>query len=189
MQSIVGDLIGKHNIIYAPVNKAGVMFMFSRLLNEFDILIEEVSANCNYVIARRCIDNYSDNKHWERVKIVFALKSSEFNNGSQIDGDILICWNNDWPDCSLKTFELKSLCNEEQKPDTILTISNDDSESNKIEMPPSHRNDGIATLSIQNIIPGDCSELLMRRRVTKLKFEQAIKDLDQKIKNNFSNNI
>jgi len=189
MRSIVGDLIGKHSIIYAPVNKAGVMFMFSRLLDEFDMLIEEIAADSSYIIARCCIDNYNDNKHWERVKVLFALKSSDLNNGSQIDSELLICWSHDWLDCPLKTFGLKSLFEDEQKPENILTLANDNSENREIERQASQTDDSIATLSIQNIIPGNSNELLMRRRITKLKFEQAIKDLDRKIKNNFSNNI
>ncbi len=163
--SIVGDLIGKRSIVYAPINKAGTLFLFARLLDEFDMLIEEISADCSYVVARRRVDS-----GWERVVISLAFKSSDICSGSDITGDLLICWEHDWHDCPLKTFELKALFEN----GTMLNPENDNSA--KI-------NDDS---NILNIIPDGSSELLKNREVTRKRFEKAISDLDEKIKKNFS---
>ena len=168
-KSIVGDLIGKRNIVYAPVNRAGVLGLFSRLLDEFDMFLEETAADCSYVIARRRVDN-----GWERVKINLSYRSSEFNNGDIEDGDLLICWNHDWPDCPLKAFELKALFENDFQP---VQSSNPGpgvkpvKDSNEVTLP--------------EIMPADSNELIANRTVAIRRFEKAIDDLDDKIKNFF----
>ena len=42
-KSIVGDLIGRKNIVYAPTNRAGVLLLFARLVDEFEMLVEETA--------------------------------------------------------------------------------------------------------------------------------------------------
>ncbi len=168
-KSIVGDLIGKRGIVYAPVNTAGVLFLFSRLLDEFDMLVEEVSADCDYIIARRRVDSV-----WERVTISLAYRSSDLNSGSKISAELLICWFHDWPECPLKTFELKALFENGMLIDkTDETSVSDEKRS---------ANDSITW----DNIPRESGELLKNRGITQQRFEKAVNELDEKIKNSFS---
>jgi len=186
-KSIVGDLVGKRGIVYSPVNRAGVLLLFARLLDEFDMLVEEIAEDCSFVVVRRRVD-----AGWERVKISLSYKSSEFSDGSPDDGDLLICWHHDWPDCPLKAFELKALF--ENNPDDTKA-ENSKSEINNpkdnLEMPnpdSSNDNDNPGVISISDIIPPDAGELLEKRGVRRERFEKAIGDLDDKIKKIFPDN-
>jgi len=167
-KSIVGDLIGKRGIVYAPINRAGVLLLFSRLLDEFDMLVEETAEDCGFVIVRRRVD-----KGWERVKIFLAYKSSEFSDGNADDSDFLICWHHDRLECPLKVFALKALFegSSDGKKGELVT------ETNQSEKAQSD--------TLANILPENSSELLVNRAVTRDRFEKAIGDLDEKIKNIF----
>jgi len=167
-KSIVGDLIGKRGIVYAPINRAGILLLFSRLLDEFDMLVEEIADDCAFVVVRRRVDN-----GWERVKIFLSYKSSEFNDSTADDNDFLICWHHDSPECPLKAFELKALFEDK----------GDDNKSDEATEP----NPGKATSSpsMAEILPDNSSELLINRAVTRERFNKAIGDLDEKIKNIF----
>ncbi|MCP4580267.1 MAG: hypothetical protein GY839_01520 [candidate division Zixibacteria bacterium] len=183
-KSIVGDLVGKRGIVYSPVNRAGVLLIFARLLDEFDMLVEEIADDCGFVIVRRRVD-----AGWERVKISLSFKSSEFSNGSPDDGDLLICWHHDWPDCPLKTFELKALF-ENNLDDNKADDQNseiDNINENRIKSNPGSpsKDDNSAVISISDIMPSDSGELLEKRGVTRQRFEKAIGDLDDKIKKIF----
>ena len=171
-RSIVGDLIGKKNVVYAPVNRAGVLLLFARLLDEFDMLVEETAEDCSYVIVRRRVD-----EGWERVKVNLAFRSSGFDNGHIEDGDLLICWYHDWPECPLKTFELRALF-ENNEP---LSMPAPQAE------PPAPRKQ-IKTTTFSDIMPENPGEILVGKNVTLKRFEKAIGDLDEKIRNFFPDN-
>ncbi len=167
-KSIVGDLIAKRGIVYAPINRAGVLLLFSRLLDEFDMLVEETAEDCSYVVVRRRVDS-----GWERVTIFLSFKSSDFNDSAANDNDFLICWRHDRPDCPLKVFELKALFEggtDEKKADEAAQTGDSEVSPNK---------------SMADILPENSSELLINRAVTRERFEKAIGDLDEKIKNIF----
>ena len=167
---IVGDLIGKRGIVYAPINRAGVLMLFARLLDEFDMLVEQISDDCSYVIALRRIE-YG----WERVKITLAFRSSDLNDSVAIEGDLLICWHHDWPECPLKTFELKALFENGLPSDNDKMVRDD-------------RENKATASAFDEIIAGDSGELLLRRGVTQRRFEKAVDELDSKIKNIFPEN-
>jgi len=167
-KSIVGDLIGKRGIVYAPINRAGVLLLFSRLLDEFDMLVEETAEDCGFVVVRRRVDT-----GWERVKIFLSYKSSEFNDNAADDNDFLICWHHDRPECPLKVFELKALF--EGKTD----------EKNGEEVTGPNPDQVFPGKSLTDILPENSSELLINRAVTRERFNKAIGDLDDKIKNIF----
>ncbi len=171
-KSIVGDLIGRRNIVYAPVNRAGVLLLFARLLDEFDMLVEETAEDSSYVIARRRVDD-----GWERVKVNFAFKSSGFQNGNFSEEQLLICWNHDWHDCPLKVFELRSLFMQE---DATAPITRPQEEP-----PVNVRINPTRVATFSDIIPENPGEILLGKNITEKRFEKAIGDLDEKIKNFF----
>lgn len=167
-KSIVGELVGKRGIVYAPVNRAGVLLIFSRLLDEFDMLVEETAEDCGYIIARRRVDTgQPGSSRWERVKIALAYESLELQQNNIIDtdseaaADLLICWQHNWPDCPLETFELRS----------IFATS---------AVPAAESQSQAATLN--DIIPENSGQLLKDRSTTQRRFEKAVSDLDEKIR-------
>ncbi len=167
-KSIVGELVGKRGIVYAPVNRAGVLLIFSRLLDEFEMLVEETAEDCRYIIARRRIDTgQPGSSRWERVKIALAYESLEIQQENKSDiesdgsADLLICWQHNWPDCPLETFELRSLF-------ATATIPSAE---------PSN-----PAVSLNEIVPEDSGQLLKDRSSTQKRFEKAVSDLDEKIK-------
>lgn len=170
-KSIVGDLIGKRNIVYAPVNRAGVLLLFARLLDEFDMLVEETADDSSYVIARRRVD-----EGWERVKVCLAYKSSDFSDFDLGEGQLLICWYHDWQDCPLKVFELKGLFFQESPSLKTPPESKQVTKVNVKQPKP---------VSFSDIIPENPGEILNGKDITIKRFEKAIGDLDEKIKNFF----
>jgi len=170
-KSIVGELVGKRGIVYAPVNRAGVLLIFSRLLDEFEMLVEETADDCRYIIARRRVDTgQPGSSRWERVKIALAYESAEIQEANKIDtdsdgsADLLICWQHNWPECPLETFELRS----------IFAITAAPSAS-----PAEPANQAV---SLNDIIPEDSGQLLKERSTTQKRFEKAVSDLDDKIR-------
>jgi hypothetical protein len=167
-KSIVGELVGKRGIVYAPVNRAGVLLIFSRLLDEFDMLVEETAEDCRYIIARRRVDTgQPGSSRWERVKIALAYESLEIQEDENVGtdsygtADLLICWQHNWPDCPLETFELRSIF-------ATSAVSAPE--------PPAP---GIA---LTDIVPEDSGRLLKERATTQKRFEKAVSDLDDKIR-------
>jgi hypothetical protein len=170
-RSIVGDLIGRKNIVYAPTNRAGVLLLFARLIDEFEMLVEETAEDSGYVIVRRRVDG-----GWERIKIFLAYRSSEFDAKDVDDGSLLICWHHDSPECPLEAFALKALFENSNS----LTGKGIPREKKEPDNP-----DSSAGASFSDIIPENSDELLTGREATRKRFNQAIDDLDEKIKNFF----
>ncbi|NLI16704.1 MAG: hypothetical protein GX409_10515 [candidate division Zixibacteria bacterium] len=167
-KSIVGELVGKRGIVYAPINRAGVLLIFSRLLDEFEMLVEETAEDCSYIIARRRVDTgQPGSNRWERVRIALAYESLEMQPANKTDtdfdgtADLLICWQHNWPECPLETFELRSIF-----ADVTASLNE-----------PANQ-----TISLNGIIPEDSGQLLKDRVTTQKRFEKAVSELDEKIK-------
>ena len=169
-RSIVGDLIGKRGIVYAPVNRAGVLLIFARLLDEFDMLVEETYPDCRYVVVRRRVD-----LGWERIDVGLAYKSSEIKGDDDFQADMLICWQHDWSACPVKTFELKSLFDNHSEAEIRANAEpKTEPGKNSVEDP------------LVKILPANSAEALAGRGETSQRFEKAIGDLDEKIKKYFN---
>lgn len=50
-------------------------------------------------------------QRWQRVRIEFEFRSNNFaQHGHEPAGaDVVVCWENDWPECPLEVVELRSL--------------------------------------------------------------------------------
>lgn len=103
--SIVGDLINFRGLVYAPVNENGVIFLFGKIADDLNMYIEEIKPGFPDCIARRFVG-----KGWERIRIEFEFKSSNFVQHQHIveDCDIIVCWEHDWKNCPLEVIELKT---------------------------------------------------------------------------------
>jgi len=163
-KSVVGELVGRRGIVYAPTNRAGVLLIFGRLLEEFDFLIEETAADCSYVVIRRRHNNgRSGESLWERAVLAIAYRSAELKDAVASERpdssfDFLICWQNDWPECPYETFELGSLFARPEKEQAIA--------------------DG---RTIEELISGDADAALRNRAQLQRRFEKAIGELNIRI--------
>ncbi|MCP4632456.1 MAG: hypothetical protein GY855_05980 [candidate division Zixibacteria bacterium] len=103
-KSIVGPVINARRMVYGPVEKYGVMFLFARLLDELGFIIEEIVPVGPRVVARREVK-----EGLERLEAAFAFNSSEARGDGYLDNcEILVCWQDDWGDCPCEVLELRS---------------------------------------------------------------------------------
>lgn len=112
-KSTVGDLINFRGMVYSPLNESGVVFLFGKVVEDLNMYIEEIKPGYPDCIARRFVGN-----GWERVSIEFELNAKNFLQHKHDPNycDIIVCWENNWTDCSreyeLEIIELKSLIKE-----------------------------------------------------------------------------
>ena len=120
-KSIVGDLINFRGLVYSPTNENGVIFLFGKVVEDLNMYIEEIKPGFPDCVGRRFTG-----KGWERVYIEFEHKSLNFktHKHNPAECDIVVCWENDWPECPLEVIELKevikTLKNEPIQPPDII---------------------------------------------------------------------
>ncbi len=112
-QSLVGDLINFRGLVYSPLNENGVVFLFGKVAGDLNMYVEEIKPGFPDCIARRFTG-----KGWERLRVEFEYKSSNFKqHGHDPNGcDMIICWEHDWKDCPLEVIELKDRIKEMENP-------------------------------------------------------------------------
>lgn len=105
-KSVVGDLINFRGLVYSPMNENGVIFLFGKVMEDLNMYIEEIKPGFPDCIGRRF-----NGRGWERVRIEFEYVSSNFklHKHNPRNCDIIICWEHDWPECSLEVIELKDV--------------------------------------------------------------------------------
>ena len=112
-----GSAINFRNLLFAPVEESGVVFLFGMVSQELGFTIERIGAKYP-----DCLAKYFDKKtkRLRNVKIEFELNSSEFRaHGHDPDGcDFIVCWKDDWRDRpkQLKVIELQSIIKQLQNP-------------------------------------------------------------------------
>jgi len=106
-EDIVGEPINFRGFVYAPLNEAGVILLFSKVMDDLGIIYEASPSKGIDLIARRRRPDGT----YERVRIEFEYKSSNFKRHGHDPSmcDIIVCWEHDWPDCPLEVIELKSV--------------------------------------------------------------------------------
>lgn len=105
-KSVVGDLINFRGLVYSPMNENGVIFLFGKVMEDLNMYIEEIKPGFPDCIGRRF-----NGKGWERILIEFEYLSSNFklHKHDPRNCDMIICWEHDWPECSLEVIELKDV--------------------------------------------------------------------------------
>jgi hypothetical protein len=105
-QSIVGDLINFRGLVYSPINENGVVYLFGKVTEDLHMYVEEIKPGFPDCIARRFTG-----KGWERTRVEFEFKSSNFKfHGHNPDGcDLVVCWEHDWKECPIEVIELRSV--------------------------------------------------------------------------------
>lgn len=99
-----GDALNFRGLLHNPVNEMGVVFMFATLAADLGFLIESLTAGFPDCEAKRRVG-----KLWERVRIEFEFQSRNFRDHRHDPRgcDLIVCWENNWPQCPIEVLELK----------------------------------------------------------------------------------
>ncbi|MCX5805219.1 MAG: hypothetical protein NT010_03990 [Proteobacteria bacterium] len=105
--NIYGDFINFRGLQHAPVNEQGVVFLFGMICRELGYVVESVKSGFPDCEAKR---NVKTNM-WQRVRIEFEYQAKSFkNHGHDSKGcDLVVCWENDWPECPIEVLELRTV--------------------------------------------------------------------------------
>ncbi|MBM4028907.1 MAG: hypothetical protein FJ280_26455 [Planctomycetes bacterium] len=103
-RSIVSELINFRGMVYAPQTESGVLFLFGKVADDLNMYIEELRPQAPDAIVRRFTG-----KGWERLRVEFEQRSSDFKQGGRDAEacDLIVCWEHDWPTCPLEVVELR----------------------------------------------------------------------------------
>jgi hypothetical protein len=103
---ITGEPINFRGMVYAPLNEAGVILLFARVMDDLGIIYESSPPGFPDMVGRRKVGNA-----WQRVRIEFEYKSSNFKQHGHDPSkcDIIVCWEHDWPECPLEVIELRDI--------------------------------------------------------------------------------
>ncbi|RMF97977.1 MAG: hypothetical protein D6734_01005 [Candidatus Schekmanbacteria bacterium] len=106
-RSIVGDPIKVDGLTYAPLNENGVIYLFAKLASKLGFIVEAIQPAFPDAKARR-----RKGRGWEDVWIEFEYKASSFkaHRHDPSECDIIVCWEDDWPDAPIEVLELKKHC-------------------------------------------------------------------------------
>jgi hypothetical protein len=104
-----GPPINFRGLRHAPINEQGVVFLFGMVSYELGFIVEAIHASFPDCEAKRLVDRQRN--RWQRVRIEFEFQSSTFRDHGHDAGqcDLIVCWENNWPDCPLEVVELRSV--------------------------------------------------------------------------------
>jgi hypothetical protein len=102
-----GDLIHFRGLEHAPINEQGVIFLFGMICRELGYVVEILKTDFPDCEAKRQVRPGV----WQRVRIEFEFRSRTFRtHGHDLrQCDVIVCWENNWPDCPIEVQELKSV--------------------------------------------------------------------------------
>lgn len=125
----VGSPMNFRGFMYQPINEQGVVYLFSLIAKDLNIIVESIQQGYPDCTALR----YVGGDRWERIRIEFEFKSSRFNH--DLNGcDMIVCWENDFneemkskiSEAGIEILELKSIINTpeipNQKPESLEEI-------------------------------------------------------------------
>lgn len=104
---VVGERIDLPVLNYAPLNEMGVILLFGYYLRDLGFShLEEIRSVFPDAIGMQRVDD----RRYRRVRIEFEFMSKNFRtHGHQTQNcDVIVCWEDNWPECPLEVIELKS---------------------------------------------------------------------------------
>ncbi len=92
----VGSPMNFRGMIYKPINEQGVIYLFSLVSEDLNIRVESIQAGYPDCTGLK----FKGNGRWERVRIEFEYKASNFiAHKHEPEGcDIIVCWTDDLTD-------------------------------------------------------------------------------------------
>ncbi len=106
-KTVLGEPISFRGLRYAPVNKEGVIFFFGMVSQELGFIVETLRPDLPDCEGTRYVDESA--REWERVRMCFCFKSSDFKDQDENICDLIICWHHDWEDSPLEILELSDV--------------------------------------------------------------------------------
>jgi hypothetical protein len=106
---VYGRLLRPSPLICAPVNEAGVIFLFGAMAEGMGFQMLRIQAEYPDGEALRTM---AENR-LQRVKIEFEYESRNFlrHNHDAAFCDLIICWEDNWPEAPMEVIELKGAFN------------------------------------------------------------------------------
>jgi len=103
---VYGPLIRAGALVYGPTNELGVVCLFCSLAEELGFLILQVRAGYPDCEAMRVVEE----NRLKPVLVEFEFKSRNFlmHKHDPAACDLIVCWENNWPEAPLEVLELKS---------------------------------------------------------------------------------
>jgi hypothetical protein len=104
---VYGDLICFRSLEHAPLNEQGVVFLFGMICRDLGYVVEKLTGGFPDCEAKRRVRPGI----WQRVRIKFEFQSRTFRTQGHdpYQCDVIVCWENNWPDCPIEVQELKSM--------------------------------------------------------------------------------
>jgi hypothetical protein len=102
-----GDPIDFRGMRYAPTNRDGVLFLFSKIHLELGMLVEHLRVGGYPDCEARRQDPKTHG--YTKCSITFELHSSAFQRhvSRQEQCHLVVCWEHDWPGCPIEVLALK----------------------------------------------------------------------------------
>jgi hypothetical protein len=97
--------LGWGPLLCEPTNELGVAVAFGALAEALGYAVESTTPAFPDCLCRRRVAG----GRWEPVKAELEFRASNFfAHGHDPAGcDVIVCWENDWPDCPIEVLDLK----------------------------------------------------------------------------------
>ena len=106
-QPIYGTPMLSSPLSCAPVNEAGVLFLFGAAARQQGFVVTRLQQEFPDCEALRQVEP----DRWQKVIIEFEFESRNFLlHGHRVeDCDLIVCWRHNWAECPLEVLELKNI--------------------------------------------------------------------------------
>ena len=105
-----GDPINFRGLSYGPINESGVVFLFGMVFRDLGFLVERIRSPFPDCEAKACTNEQ------KKLRIEFEFQSRNFkHHGHDAEEcDLIVCWEDNWPEAPLEVLELKKVIGELQ---------------------------------------------------------------------------
>jgi len=109
---VYGAAMMPQAMCFAPVNEMGVVFLFGALSSKLGFIVTYVGTRYPDIEAFREVAP----GRWQRVRIEAEYLSRNFieHDHDARGGDLLICWENNWPEAPMEVIALKEALSDQR---------------------------------------------------------------------------